>query len=197
MSAPGVAVRDMTAADAGSAGRVHCASWRAAYRGILPDSFLDGLDERDFVARRRADLARIRPGDRRGAWVAEAAGFVRGFAVAGPARDDDLPTRTGEVYAIYLEPAWFGRGIGRPLMERALAHLRSAGFDRCAVWVFAENARARRFYEAAGLSLDVGAPRRAWRRGGVVREEVRYLRVLAGPGAGAPADTLPPWNRSR
>jgi GNAT superfamily N-acetyltransferase len=174
----GPVVREATLADAGATGRIHCASWRAAYRGLLPDAFLGALDEAAFVERRRRDLASRRPGDRRGAWVVEAAGFVRGFAVAGPTRDRDLPRRAAEVYAIYLDPSWFGRGLGRPLMDRTLAHLRSVGFDRAALWVFRENRTACRFYEHAGFRLDVGAPPRVWRRGGIERPEVRYLRAL-------------------
>jgi len=38
-----VAVRQATIDDAGDIAVVHVATWRAAYRGLMPQSLLDGL----------------------------------------------------------------------------------------------------------------------------------------------------------
>jgi RimJ/RimL family protein N-acetyltransferase len=38
-------------------------------------------------------------------------------------------------------------------MERAVAEIRAEGYPRIVVWVLAENARARRFYERCGFRL--------------------------------------------
>jgi ribosomal protein S18 acetylase RimI-like enzyme len=65
-----------------------------------------------------------------------------------------------ELYAIYLDQAVVGRGIGRALLAQALADLRRRGYQSAMLWVLATNARARRFYEAAG-----------WRADGVTRTE--------------------------
>jgi L-amino acid N-acyltransferase YncA len=83
-------IRRAQAADALGVATVHVRSWQAAYKGLLPDLYLDQLD----VERRRAGWARnIDEADwpRTGTLVAtEASGNVIGFAHVGPARDDDV-----------------------------------------------------------------------------------------------------------
>ena len=148
----GVAIREATAADARAIAAVHVRSWQAAYRGELPDAYLDGLsvDEREsqWIERLRASRSDG------GTLVAEEDGRVIGFAGFGPTRDEDAPAATGEVYAIYLLPEWFGRGIGRELFARANERLRELGYVRATLWVLATNARSRRFYERAGWAFD-------------------------------------------
>ena len=72
-------------------------------------------------------------------WVWEEDGSILGFA----ALDDD------ELTHIYVEPDAHGRGIGGALMERAKER-RPGGFQ---LWVFQQNANARRFYERRGFVL--------------------------------------------
>ena len=138
---------------------VHVRSWQAAYRGLLPQAYLDGLD----------------PGQRIGRWersvsatdrsygetlVADAAGRLSGFVSYGPARDDDTDSQpAGEIYAIYLVPAAWDEGIGKQLMMTALDRLGKAGFDQVILWVLDSNVRARRFYEAGGWRADGAAKR--------------------------------------
>ena len=42
-----IEVRHMNQSDASAIARVRAESWRAAYRGIVPDAFLDGMDVGD------------------------------------------------------------------------------------------------------------------------------------------------------
>ena len=72
-------------------------------------------------------------------WVWEEDGSILGFA----ALNDD------ELTHIYVEPDAHGRGIGGALMERAKER-RPGGFQ---LWVFQQNANARRFYERRGFVL--------------------------------------------
>ena len=60
----------------------------------------------------------------------------------------------GEVYAIYLEPAMIGRGLGRALLRHAVGQLRASGFEQAILWVLESNARGRRFCEAVGWCAD-------------------------------------------
>jgi GNAT superfamily N-acetyltransferase len=69
-------------------------------------------------------------------FVAEREGRVLGFL----ALDGDLGT------FFYVDPDKQGAGIGSALWEAA-THARPGGFH---FWVFQENERARRFYEAQG-----------------------------------------------
>lgn len=80
----------------------------------------------------------------------------------------------GEVVAIYTLEAYWGRSVGRALMDAATDGLRTLGFEKIMLWTFEANARARRFYERYGFAVDgtvkdsgiAGAP------------EVRYRLVL-------------------
>ena len=145
-------IRAATLADAEAIGRIHLASWQAAYRGVLPDALLDGLDLAERIARRRAALAAPAPESRD--WVIVEADDVIGWASTGPARDDDLDPASYELYAIYLAPAQVGTGAGRALMTHALADAGTRGYDEMTMWVLSGNARALRFYAAAGFALD-------------------------------------------
>jgi ribosomal protein S18 acetylase RimI-like enzyme len=79
----------------------------------------------------------------------------------------------GELYALYLLPAWWSVGVGRALMTSVLDSLRGDRYRRVVLWVLADNARARRFYERAGFTLD-GGTNVLTGLGGVL--EVRYTR---------------------
>jgi GNAT superfamily N-acetyltransferase len=147
-------IRPARPADAEAVAQVHVASWRHAYRGLIPDDYLDRLSVEDREAMWRGAFAD--PDPRSGAFVAEQDGRVVGFAAFGPSRDDDAREGTGEVPAIYLDPAVVGSGIGRALFAEANAALREVGFTSATLWVLEANAPARRFYEKAGWTWDGG-----------------------------------------
>ena len=170
----GLAIRAAVPADAAEIARVHVASWRAAYRGLLPDRYLERLsvDDRAPTWRRRIDGRQ--PGE--AVLVAERVGAIVGFASAGPTRDRDAdPRSVGEVYAVYLAPAEWGRGAGRRLLERAVAALRDVGFAHAGLWVLETNAHARGFYEHLGWRAD-GSTKQE--RFGERVTEVRYRLAL-------------------
>jgi|SRR6185312_6481770 len=61
--------------------------------------------------------------------------------------DDGFALLDGDLLShIYVRPEALGRGIGHALFEHAKS-VRPAGFE---FWVFQQNERARRFYEAHG-----------------------------------------------
>lgn len=147
-------VRDATIDDALAIADAHIRSWQAAYRGLLPAEFLDGLqshlEDRTMWWRR---VLRRHPGD---VLVAEEAGVVVGFARVARCRDEDhgMLHRIGEVQAIYLVESAWGKGVGRQLMAAAEDRLTSRRLGPFCIWVLARNERARRFYEAVGWAAD-------------------------------------------
>lgn len=147
-----VTVRPAKLSDAEAIATINVAAWQAGYRGLIPDVVLDTLEAAQRVQGRRAWLAED-PGEQRH-WVACVAATVVGYADTGPARDDDLPRGTAEVYTLYLDPAHWGTGAGRVLFAHAVSDLAGRGFGRVVLWVIDGNARARRFYEAAGWAAD-------------------------------------------
>jgi ribosomal protein S18 acetylase RimI-like enzyme len=134
-------------ADAAAIARVHVASWRTTYPGMLPDGYLAGLDVEEYAARWSRTLED--PYGRSEVLVAEEAGGIVGFASCGRERDGD-PRYDGELYAIYLLSEAQGRGHGRALIQASAAALFERGWTSMVVWVLRDNARARLFYERMG-----------------------------------------------
>ncbi len=180
--------------DAEEVERLRVAGWQSAYRGIVPDEYLDRMRV-DAGRRRRHMISRARAGAAGGTAcgpagavagrpegvvesVAVQANAIVGWVAGGPCRDADRPAPgQGEIYAIYVLPEWWGRGAGRLLMAHAVRELTSAGRRDITLWVLAGNQRGRRFYEAAGFRPD-GAEQELDLGGPVT--EVRY-QLLAGP----------------
>jgi GNAT superfamily N-acetyltransferase len=100
---------------------------------------------------------------------------IYGFATTGRSHDSDLPD-LGEVWAIYVDPQYWGTGVGRLLMDASRDQLRRDGAREALLWVLAGNERARRFYEIGGWRPD-GA-RRMEIFGDSALEEVRYRCAL-------------------
>ncbi|MGH3516704.1 MAG: GNAT family N-acetyltransferase [Haloechinothrix sp.] len=67
--------------------------------------------------------------------VAVDAGTVVGFASTGPCRDGNAGVGRGELYALYLDPDHWPRGIGRSLHGHALDALREARHSAAKLWV--------------------------------------------------------------
>jgi GNAT superfamily N-acetyltransferase len=164
-------IRPITDADIDAVAGIHVRSWQAGYVGIVPADYLAGLDPAVFAERRRSRVRR--PGTR--TLVATLDRKVIGFATFGPDRDDP---RTGELYAIYVDPDHWGSGAGRRLIEAARAGLTEAGFPDMRLWVFTDNDRARRFYERAGLRPDGETHYYTPGDTGVQLPELRYATPL-------------------
>ena len=149
-----MSIRPAEASDLEGIARVLVASWHGTYRGLVPDALL----ERMTVETRMRQWADVfdRPPARSAVLVAESdAGRIVGMAAVGPVCTDDLdPMTVGEVTAIYVEPAAWGRGHGRELMIAGLDFLRSREFTEAALWVLDANERGRSFYERGGWRLD-------------------------------------------
>jgi ribosomal protein S18 acetylase RimI-like enzyme len=174
----GVTIRAATVDDARAIAEIHVAGWRFAYRGQMPDTLLDALSVDEREARWRQSIETPRTPEVR-TWVAAAAdGRVAGFAMSGPERAKEPAAGVAEIYAIYVDPARLGSGMGRALMEMAVGDLRTRGFVDVVLWVLDTNERARRFYEAAGMAADGGTKRASF--GGVELTEVRYRSAANG-----------------
>src|SRR5579863_3144827 len=152
--------------------RIHVRSWQVAYRGLIPDDYLDRLRPEE-----RAQRYTFGSADPLVPWtiVAAAAGAILGFATTTPARDADLPA-DGELAALYVDPDHWGRGIGVALVSAARKRLFDSGFRNAMLWMLAGNMRADRFYRADGWAPDgLG---KADVVTGVRVEKVRYRRTL-------------------
>ena len=158
--------------DALAVARVHVLTWQAAYRGLLPDAYLDSLRPEDRAGRydfTHTDVQKPRT------IVAEVDGAICGFASTMPARDAERPG-VGELGALYVSPAHWGCGVGVALIEAARAHMLEQGSRSALLWLLKGNERGGRFYRRDGWLPDgTSKADRVW---GVDVEEYRYVRTL-------------------
>jgi ribosomal protein S18 acetylase RimI-like enzyme len=171
-----VVVRIALADDAADIAEVVVRSWQEAYRGLLPQGFLDSLDPAARTQGLRQAIENQRPPADAFIVLTDRARVV-GFAIISASRDQDNPAAAvGELCSIYLHPDTWGRGLGGLLLDRAVALLTDAGNRAATLWVLAENTRAIRFYESAGWRLD-GAVKQVKLADALVTE-VRYRITL-------------------
>lgn len=169
------AFRGARAADAPAIAEVARRTWRATYRGLIPDAAIEShlatayADERVVARIERADRFDV---------AEEADGDVVGFAewVAGE--------RVAELVATYILPSCQRRGIGRGFHQRALDAFRGR-VDAFQTDVLAANLGGRRFYESVGYRPSGGA---TFVLAGATIEEVRYRLDLPRGNAGVADD---------
>lgn len=140
-------IREATLSDAPSIARVQVDTWRSSYRGIIHDETLTSLSYESWEEMWREALTAHRA--QNFVYIVEDpdAGVV-GFVAAGRAREPRTKCE-GEIYAIYLNPGYQGRGWGKQLFLRAVRRLVAEGMNSLMLWVLADNP-ARGFYEALG-----------------------------------------------
>jgi ribosomal protein S18 acetylase RimI-like enzyme len=171
-----VSIRKATLADVDGIACVHVQAWRESYRDLMPQAALDGLSVERRTAQWRGTLSD--PSSPTSVYVAVQDGTVCGFGSGGKVRWTGLATEA-EISALYLLDAIKRRGVGRRLFRALIRRLAAQGFKSAGLWVLAEHAPARGFYEAMG-----GRPgeRRIERRGELVLDEIAYLwDDLSGP----------------
>ena len=134
-------IRHAVDGDAEAMGRLHVRAWQSAYRGVMPDEYLDGLqpDERTTMW-----LDRISRTDLPPLLVAVEGGDVVGFAAFGVEQPSPDSTGCGQLYAMNVDPSHWGKGIGRALLREVTAALTAMGHREAVLWVVPENTRAPR-----------------------------------------------------
>ena len=153
---------------------VHVSSWQHAYRGIVPQAYLDQLS----VANRESRWVEFFERGSSETLVADVAGHIVGFISYGNLREEHTLQDVGEIYAIYVASSHWSSGIGRSLWEAALARLRERSFAQAIVWVLAANEQAIRFYERVGFALSRGSETPV-ELGGMSLPKVRYEIAIA------------------
>ena len=135
------------AEDAGDIAALHAESWRSAYRGLVPDEFLDDrvLEDRIQLWRKRLQTeASDRQLVVKALSEGELAGFVCVLLDAEPGSGPLLDN-------LHVRPALKGRGIGARLLRAAREWCaRRAPEQPMHLWVIEGNLDACRFYERQG-----------------------------------------------
>lgn len=122
--------------------RVYEESWKYAYKGIVPQEYLDSIPKGQWVTSvdmpSRCSLIMLENGE------------MIGTSSFCPSRCEDM-AGWGEIISIYLLPGFMGKGYGKKLFGGAVRELEEMGFRNIFLWVLEDNIGARRFYEKQGF----------------------------------------------
>jgi GNAT superfamily N-acetyltransferase len=156
-------VRPARTEDVAEISRIQIATWRVAYRRLLPRHVLDGLDP-SAVAQSWQAAVTAPPSDRHRVLVAveqsPETSYVVGFGAFGPADEDHtvpgeiLPATTAAIVELLVEPRWGRRGHGSRLLAAAVDQWREDGATGAVTWVFDQNPPMVKFLTSAGWGPD-------------------------------------------
>src|SRR5687768_13123740 len=127
-------VRTAAPEDAASIAEIHVAAWQAAYRGLIPDAYLDELTVEKRLELWQRRLAQPHPGR---LLVADDSESLAGFCLFGPTRDEDGKGKPiGEVIALNVRPGCWRQGVGRALCIQAIEEARRHfGWTAMTLWI--------------------------------------------------------------
>lgn len=141
-------IRHAQPSDLESIVQLHAQSWRASYRGMLSDAYLDG----DLLADRRAlwEPRFAQPAAHQTVVVAEIEGTVVGLACAF----GDHDARWGTLLEnLHVSQSFKGAGIGTQLVTHVATWCaRTQSAHGLHLWVLAPNTAAQAFYKRLGAS---------------------------------------------
>lgn len=165
-----VSVRKATPQDAASIARIQKSSWKTAYRGIFPASYLNRIS----TSQRTIFWRDIATNNKGLLLIAEIDGHAIGFLHMADSTHDAQESIGVEIKAIYLAPEYWRLGYGSMLIDVAIKLARQSGSSRVFLWVLERNVRARAFYSAHGFRPD-GARREDQLSNGFRFWEIRYV----------------------
>ena len=139
-----VIIRPTVLEDSEALVHIMIAAWRSAFRGILSDAVIDKYTDFDGC---KAMFSQLLSSDFGAMYLAFLDKVPAGLLCLVPENPEEA-----RIEALLTIPEAWGRGVGPALMETAFSHAKSAGFASIHVWPFAENHRARRFYEKWGFA---------------------------------------------
>ena len=139
-------IRPARAGDKHAIASIYTRAWKFAYKGIIPQDYLDSLNEQRY-------LERMKDMDVPEEIVFELEGNVIGLAKLIDCRDR-CAEGCAEVQTIYLLPEHTSKGYGQYLLENLKETALLKGYEKMIIWVLTENSRARRAYEKAGFKRD-------------------------------------------
>jgi GNAT superfamily N-acetyltransferase len=162
-------VRPAIPDDAGEIARIQLTTWRHAYRRILPQDVVDGIDEAWMMHRWLAAIEDP-PSPRHRVLVAvEQAeqAYLVGFAATGevdetalaPDEDHDIVRKSdlASVTDLLVEPRWQRRGHGSRLLAACADLWREDGFGSAIAWAFEADPAMIAFLTSAGWEPDGAA----------------------------------------
>lgn len=135
-----IALRPAKGRDVQQLAEVAVSSWRAAFDGVVASSFLASMSVSGQAERFTRVLALAPTVE---LWVADDGDRLFGYGAIGPDRSPLAAPGMLELYAMYVRPEVWRRGVGRRLHDHLLGRLNDRGVHGAVLWVLELNAPAR------------------------------------------------------
>ncbi len=118
--------------------------WRNSYRGIIDDEYLDNMDRKEKIEKRKNDYEDF--------IVAELFGKVVGFSryTDSSIFTPEVKEADSELLALYVKTDLKNKGIGTKLFNYIVQEFKSKGKNMMVLWCLKDNFKSRGFYEKMG-----------------------------------------------
>jgi len=127
---------------------LHAASWKAAYRGLFSDRYLDHEVDADRRAHWKKRLRQLKDAGGRGQiFLGTVGGKAAGFLCMDAITE---PEWGAYVDNLHVLPAWRGANLGGLLLAHGAEWARKHKCSQLYLWVYEKNHAARRFYRRDG-----------------------------------------------
>lgn len=129
-----VEIVNLSKALASTASSIYAKSWKVAYKGILPQKYLDNLSVENltlYLENSPFQNFLLKDNDN----------FVATASIA-KARDC-IYKDYGEIVSLYVLPDYFNKGYGTFLLNNMFGKIQSMELNKICLWVLDENRNAR------------------------------------------------------
>lgn len=143
----GYFIRKVTNGDEAILAFIQTESWKAAFKHILSDELLVKLTNIEHATEMYKRLLQENKGN---GYILSIDGKAHCIAWWDASREENMPEFAELICIHSLKDNW-GQGYGSKMMDKLLSDIVAAGYSKVMLWVFADNERARKFYEAKGF----------------------------------------------
>jgi ribosomal protein S18 acetylase RimI-like enzyme len=147
-----VPIKSATKEDISTLAALHVASKQIGYAPFCSDDYINGLNTADY---KKNWVKWLESGSNVLLAFDEdnnALGFISFGGIQTRLKEDRgiMPSWPGEIYALYVHPDHWGKGVAQSLMRAATEPMRKNYWDKALLWVIDKNKRAISFYEQMG-----------------------------------------------
>jgi ribosomal protein S18 acetylase RimI-like enzyme len=141
-----IEIRPAIVGDEEGIAHVHVKTWQESYKNIVSQDYLDAINLADKVNMWREVIAKTQDADKRvGLCVAMNNDEIIGFISLSKSRKEGAVTEHGEVTALYIDPDYQGKGVGKKLLDHGFTWLKEHGFANVMIRTL-EMADSTKFY---------------------------------------------------
>ncbi|MHA1512147.1 MAG: GNAT family N-acetyltransferase [Promethearchaeota archaeon] len=146
-----VKIRKAVVTDASAITTIGVKTWQTAYKGIIPQAYLNSLSINDRIPKWAQRISNMKE-NKKEFFVAEIHNQkgieIVGFSMSGPSHFEDFKI-DGDLHAIYVLPKYWKQGIGTLLFNSVIKSFLKKNFKTMIIWALKENS-AGNFYKKLG-----------------------------------------------